>query len=213
MGGICARGWRVGRRHKDPLLASVGAPLTSLSELAEESPREALGRVAAASNECCIARGLTPALIPGHSTWGLPALRWFRPAYAWRRRDCASRGDSSLRSEGRSFYDRPRSRQPGDREISTGGSSDWPSAGPLDGADDVHAAGDVTEGGESPAHRDSACRRSRSSGWSPMQMKKSDTALSGVRRAIETAPSPWCSPVSLVRSSGIGGPSSPCFSG
>ena len=37
-------------------------------------------------------------------------------------------------------------------------------------------------------------------GWGPTQMKKSDVALSGVSRAMETVPSAWRSPVALVRS-------------
>ncbi len=44
-----------------------------------------------------------------------------------------------------------------------------------------------------------------SDGWSLMQMNQPDVALSAVPRAIEMAPSTCLSPVTLVRSSAIGG--------
>ncbi|MGD0309797.1 MAG: hypothetical protein ABSC02_10945 [Acidobacteriota bacterium] len=44
-----------------------------------------------------------------------------------------------------------------------------------------------------------------SEGWSPMQMKKSKVAVSGPLVAIEIVPSLWRSPVTEVRSSGMGG--------
>ena len=44
-----------------------------------------------------------------------------------------------------------------------------------------------------------------SDGWSLMQMNQPEVALSAVPRAIDTAPSTCFNPVTLVRSSGIGG--------
>ena len=43
-----------------------------------------------------------------------------------------------------------------------------------------------------------------SDGWSLMQKKKLESALSGCPRAIEMAPSTWRSPVTEVRSMGMG---------
>ena len=44
-----------------------------------------------------------------------------------------------------------------------------------------------------------------SDGWSPMQTKKSEVAVSGPSRAMETTPSLWRRPVTPVRSRAMGG--------